>query len=209
MTPIERAKIKQDARDILGVGAHASETELRAAWKRRAFEVHPDRHAGDDRAFQEVRMAYEYLSGETDVPPEKPEHPGTAPAPAPSARAMRRAAIKTRLVELGALASELGAADPASPDVADHIPAAMRRKGRAVTYIIEGELSEGTNRITIPLPKSGKAKGPRSTVVSFSSPRAGAGKIEVPDSIRESSFPDARRVRLQFSPEGERHRGEG
>lgn len=44
--------------ETLGVGARATEIEIRRAYRLRALETHPDR-GGSDAAFREVRAAYE------------------------------------------------------------------------------------------------------------------------------------------------------
>ena len=43
---------------LLGVGRDATEVELKAAYRRRALETHPD-HGGDDASFRRVVRAYE------------------------------------------------------------------------------------------------------------------------------------------------------
>ncbi|HUQ07086.1 MAG TPA: DnaJ domain-containing protein [Kofleriaceae bacterium] len=57
------AQPQDDPYALLGVEAHASDAELRRAWRRRAFEHHPDR-AGPDAAatFKRISAAYELLS---------------------------------------------------------------------------------------------------------------------------------------------------
>jgi len=49
---------------ILGIRATASLDDIRAAYRRRAKETHPDLHgSNDDAAFRKVRWAYEWLTG--------------------------------------------------------------------------------------------------------------------------------------------------
>ncbi|MCA9614183.1 MAG: DnaJ domain-containing protein [Myxococcales bacterium] len=47
-------------REVLGVGKDASLDEVKAAFRKRAFETHPDR-GGDPEEFREVHEAYERL----------------------------------------------------------------------------------------------------------------------------------------------------
>ena len=47
--------------EVLGVLPGASQEVIRAAYKRRALEVHPDR-GGSDEAFRKVQDAYEQLA---------------------------------------------------------------------------------------------------------------------------------------------------
>ena len=49
------------ARHLLGVSAAVGEKELRAAWRKRARAVHPDRPGGDKHEFQALSDALECL----------------------------------------------------------------------------------------------------------------------------------------------------
>ncbi len=51
------------AKATLGVSPGATPEEVRAAYRRRAFETHPDRAAGSAAAFQAVAEAYRVLAG--------------------------------------------------------------------------------------------------------------------------------------------------
>ena len=50
--------MSQSAYALLGVSRSGSEDEIRAAYKRRALETHPDK-GGDPETFRSVRKAYE------------------------------------------------------------------------------------------------------------------------------------------------------
>lgn len=51
-----------EARRILDVDAAASEDEVKAAYRRKAKEHHPDTDSGDEETFKKVSRAYEALS---------------------------------------------------------------------------------------------------------------------------------------------------
>lgn len=61
----QTATVSRNYYERLGVSATATEAEIRAAYRRRALECHPDRHPNDPHAetrFKEITVAYEVLS---------------------------------------------------------------------------------------------------------------------------------------------------
>lgn len=63
MTPIERVQRRAEAARRLGVSIYTPADVLKAKWRKRAFEAHPDRNGGSDEAFKELQLAYEILAG--------------------------------------------------------------------------------------------------------------------------------------------------
>jgi type IV secretion system protein VirD4 len=56
-----RGMNRSDALDILGLKEGATQDEIRAAWKTRVNQVHPDKPGGSTRLTQQVNEAYDYL----------------------------------------------------------------------------------------------------------------------------------------------------
>ncbi|MEE9276734.1 MAG: DnaJ C-terminal domain-containing protein [bacterium] len=78
------AEAKEKALEALGLPPGAAQEEVRRAFRRLAFDCHPDRHAGDpdmERRFKELSGAYRLLTGgaarEGGAKPAAPS--GTAP----------------------------------------------------------------------------------------------------------------------------------
>jgi hypothetical protein len=66
---------RSDAEKVLGLGPGATPAQVKAAYRARATQFHPDKHSGDPAAevlFRMIRDAYEVLR----VPPEAPPEPG-------------------------------------------------------------------------------------------------------------------------------------
>ncbi|MBI2851239.1 MAG: molecular chaperone DnaJ [Chloroflexi bacterium] len=55
---------KRDYYEVLGINRDASETEIKAAFRKLAFQYHPDKNRGDgaEEKFKEINEAYEVLS---------------------------------------------------------------------------------------------------------------------------------------------------
>jgi len=68
--------------EILGIEEGAGKEDIKKAYRKKAFELHPDRHEGDEemkRRFVEASAAYNFLSAEAEEKPkrvraEKPGH---------------------------------------------------------------------------------------------------------------------------------------
>jgi len=53
-----------EARETLGLGPEADESEVRRAYREKVKDVHPDTEGGDEERFKEVTRAYERLMDE-------------------------------------------------------------------------------------------------------------------------------------------------
>jgi len=60
--PPRRGMSRQQALDTLDLDADASEDDVKAAYRERVKETHPDSKTGDEEAFKRVNRAYERLS---------------------------------------------------------------------------------------------------------------------------------------------------
>ena len=184
------AQTKAQALETLGGDPSASEAQIRDAWRTLAFKTHPDRCNGSDTEFVRINAAYELIRKE-----------GRSPMQAQTRS--RRPAGQTRSGELSPdvetlCRNELAEKAPKQAAAADHVAAAVRRKGRRVTYIIRTPLSEGSNRVALPTGELEDNRKVKPQVVTFASDTAGQGQVIVPDTLRESMFPGARSVRILF-----------
>ena len=75
-------RLAVDPHAVLGVGPFASPLEVRAAYRRIAFLVHPDR-GGTDELFRVVATAFEVLSGTSPRRIRRPRPPSSPPSSPP------------------------------------------------------------------------------------------------------------------------------
>lgn len=54
---------RREAADVLGVPVDADDDQIRAAYRDRAKDLHPDAEGGSEEAFKRITAAYERLSG--------------------------------------------------------------------------------------------------------------------------------------------------
>jgi len=109
--------MEADHYDLLGVPRHASEGDIRKAFRRLVLDCHPDRHPGDATAeerFKRISLAYSVLSD----------------------RAQRREYDLT-LLEREALFDAAVAARQAPPPEPETAPAARRARRSRTVYVFE------------------------------------------------------------------------
>lgn len=196
MSPQSRLRLVSEARGILGVPDDASELELKLAWKKLAFEMHPDRGHGTNDQLANINAAYSLLceqaSSSEPVPSEFKETSAATPVrPRPSVTAR----VSSFGAEQQAACAELVKEEAEGHG---HIAIAVERRGRKLTYVVETELCEGTNRVAMP---SGVLIDPRNLEfksLAFKAGEAGAGNLILPDEITAEMFPGASQVVVRF-----------
>jgi len=200
-SPIEKLRARSDAYAMLGLHEDAGPGEIHAAWRRVAFEVHPDRNGGDPAAFARAKAAYDLIA------PSPARAGGRASA---GARTGARPRVTTRYAPLSpeaiaacrALLCEAEAGRPADPcamAATDHVPEAIRRHGRSLTYLVPTVLTAGVNRVALPTAVLEDPRRVKPRVLTVRAARSGAGEVRVPDRQRERLFPGARSVHIRFA----------
>ncbi len=220
MSPFERVLARAEALSVLGVSHHADGEEIRAAWRKLAFESHPDKNGGKAADFERIRAAYEFLQTGT-LPVKEPEAPAASevrpkrpdiPRPKLTKRvedleqdvvAECRAALKKREgQEMPAANSEAEPAentkDGRKLTSKDHLPVSISRLGRSLTFLVSNPLKKGVNRIALPTNVLETNRDTEPRVLSFFSHDEGPGVILVPDAVAQQVFPGARRVQIRF-----------
>jgi len=204
MSPIEKVTARSAALDALGLSSAASPEDIRNAWRRLAFNTHPDKMAGEATAFLTAKAAFEYLGGKgkTFGAPGKWE-PAFEDGPAGAERHPRpRPGIVAQTETLGKDDIASGRAllenDPVE-GATDHVVEALERKGRSLVYMVPGAAGAGLNRVALPAAILSGCRGKvRPTVVTFDLLGASADEYVVADETRHAMFPGAREVRIRF-----------
>jgi len=213
MSPIERVRARADAYAELGVAQSADSSEIRAAWRRLAFERHPDRPDGDYKEFVRAKAAYDLLqSDEADADVRHAAWSGARPAHRPRVRSRVvplseaavsacRAALESQTAAAAGRPGETSLAPDRAPDgeAPDcHVPQATLRQGRLLVYLVSTPLVPGLNRVALPtaLLKDNRRVEPR--VLTVRSAGGGSGEVTLPDHVCARMFPGARGVSIRF-----------
>ncbi|WP_343080013.1 J domain-containing protein [Ostreiculturibacter nitratireducens] len=225
MSPIEKSRAKSVALKALGLGLYANDVEIRDAWKRIAFETHPDRNGSTHAEFARAKAAYDFLRNgandenfledETSVSG-RSSRSGIAKRPRITTRTVPLSASEAaecqailaaqacalvngenaHVVDLDAGGSHAGHSSGASTD---HVPEAVQRHGRHLTYVVRTPLVRGTNRVAVPTALLEDIRKVKPMIVRFLSFKSGPGEIRVPEEVLSNVFPGARIVDIRFS----------
>ena len=203
MSPIQKARAVSEAQITLGVSVDASEREIHNAWKRLAFELHPDRGGNDGGALAKVNAAYSLLK-KRGMQCVANSNTASNPGPQSRTRPIRpRSVIQSMPIKVSKIDPETRTAcielvknEPAGHG---HVADEIERVGRKVTFIVHSELAEGVNRVAVPIPDFGDGRKPTQTSVAFRSSKAGPGTLDLPASIKDKVFPGTTSVRFRFS----------
>ncbi len=84
-------------------------------------------------------------------------------------------------------------------DPKDHVPQAIRRRGRRLSYIVTTPLGKGANRVALPTGELVHKRNVDPKMVNIESATEGSGTYEVPEKVRTHLFPGANQVRIHFA----------
>lgn len=209
---------------ILGLSNKATQKDIRAAWRRLVFEMHPDRGVGTDADLAKINAAYAFMR---ELPARETDERRDAPGPKSPARRRStgpssprgRPEVKTKLETVSTEAKDICEALFENRDVATslerpigsqpedinvddghkHVPGIIRRTGRRLSFLVDANLEEGENAVSLPTGNLSDGRKVNPKVVTFSAFKRGPGQIEVSEEMRKDLFPGARSVKIHFA----------
>jgi len=201
MTPYDRIAERAQAFTLLGVHAAANKSEIRRAFKKLAFEKHPDRNPGAAKEFARISEAYNYLCSNAKALG-IPDGPAAKPAVKPTARraTVSRPTVKSEEIqfdqstiqECQEMLQHCGATG------ASHVATSVTRYGRHLSYYVEHALPDGLNEVAIPTGLLVDSRHVIPKVVAFDSSQAQNGCLEVDLDQFADEFPGARTIKIRF-----------
>ncbi len=205
MSPIDRINSRNLAFETLGLSLSATRADLKRAYRKLAFSKHPDRNPEAGNEFARITEAYKYICdhadelGIQDVP-----EPANDPEPADVSvrpRRVSRPSLKATEQEFDARAqADCEALLVACEEESNgHVPSAVYRMGRTLTYFVPTPLLKGRNAVALPTGMLSDARKTLPKLIAFEFRDAPGGCFEVPADTCERHFPGAREIRIRFA----------
>ena len=191
MTPIERISARSKALATLGMAGNPTRSQLRKAFRRLAFERHPDHGKGSAEEFARISEAYNFLFATA----EDDSRPVSRPANRVSRPTVR---VSETEFDESALAACRAVLDTAGAAGASHVATRLHRKGRMLTYFVPTAAAEGLNLVALPTGDLVDTRVVRPRQVDVWSGDLCGGSYDVPAQICARDFPGARSVRISF-----------
>ena len=193
MTPIERLSEKSQALSALGVSKSATIVDIRAAYKRRALEVHPDHGNGSDEEFSTVSQAYHFLK-------DNAEELGILDSPLRPRPVSRRPSVRPCETQFSDdILAECRACLDDETDTSSHVSTMLHRIGRQLTYFVPAAPSNGMNKVAVPTGEIVDSRRAVPQVVPVPTNEISGGVYNVPGEICDVLFPGARSVQIRFA----------
>lgn len=206
MSPIDRVAQRARAFTVLGVSASATVDDIRQAYRKLAFDKHPDRNPECSEEFARIAEAYRFISdnaAELGIKAAPAANRSAEPAVTP--RTVSRPRINPRikatettfdnetLDECQALLDAEG-----GPGTL-HVATAVYRVGRNLTYYAPTGLAPGRNEIVVPTGMLNDSRRVLPKIIAFEAVEATGGLFQMDLSECEEHFPGARSIKIRFA----------
>ena len=202
MTPIERISQRAQAFTVLGVSASATKDDIRKAYRKLAFEKHPDRNPDTTEEFARIAEAYRFVSDNADaLGIKEAATPAPPPAASESPRRVSRPQVpasETRFDDATLAECEALMEDEGGPG-ALHIATAVYRVGRSLTYFVPTALANGRNEVAVPTGMLTDTRHVLPRIIAFDRCETAGGLFEMPREYCDAYFPGARSIQIRFA----------
>lgn len=197
MSPIDRVSLRSQAFSTLGVSKSATRSDIRSAYRKLAFEKHPDRHPESANEFSRITEAYRTIcenAGEFQIPEKTQDE-----QPVSARRVSRPVVTATETTFDDITITQCKEALKDAPEgTTVHAATAVYRKGRYLTYFVPGKLGKGTNVVAVPTGMLHDSRHVLPKTLQFEHQDARGGHFDMPEDTCAEHFPGARRVQIRF-----------
>jgi len=200
----KQSDFSSEALDALGLSEDASPTDIQKAWRKIAFECHPDRNPEALDTFVAAKEAYDFLTNALSPQELGKRQPKPEEKVEPKKHFSRLHMRVERLTDnvLGeckeALEKAMAKQLPGDGPTKAHLATEVHRKGRKLVFVVRDSLYEGINRVAVPTGLLQDNRRAMPKVLLFRSKKTVEREIELPEALREEVFPGARSVRIMF-----------
>lgn len=202
MTPIDRVTQRAQAFTVLGVAASASRDDIRQAYRKLAFDKHPDRNPETSEEFARITEAYQFVTDHADelgiVEPDAHERAANSTStPRPGVKRPTLQASQKKFGPVTIAECQKLLEDEGEPG-AWHVATEVYRVGRNLTYFVPSKLEKGRNEIAFPTGMLADSRRPMPRIIAIDSSEASGGFYKMDDDICAEHFPGARSIQIRF-----------
>ena len=201
MSPIERMNQRAQAFSVLGLSPAATLSDIRNAFRKLAFETHPDKNPDAGVEFEKISSAYRYLNDNADGLKIPPGEGRARPArPQTTGRTVSRPTIKANETDFDETTRRecQDMLDQVGGEGKKHVASSLYRIGRHLTYAIEGAAEKGRNEVAIPTGFLEDSRKVMPRVIAFLSKEMKGNSFELLPETCAEHFPGARSITLKF-----------
>lgn len=202
MSPINRISQRAAAFTILGVEASATREDIRRAYRKLAFEKHPDRNPNTENEFARISAAYQFINENADelgirsVP--EPEV-ASRTAKVVSRPRPRVQSAETRFDEKSLQECNELLDTEAEEESTLHTAVSVYRTGRKLTYLVPSSLKPGINEVAVPTGMLVDSRHVMPKIIAFDALEARNGLFEMDEAQCRAHFPGARCIQVRFA----------
>lgn len=202
MSPIDRISQRAAAFTVLGVSASATKEDIRKAYRKLAFDKHPDRNPDAKSEFARIALAYKFINEHADelgIASGTKDNAEDASArkvvsrPRPRVQSAETRFDQDTMKECTELLETEGGPG------ALHTAVSVYRTGRKLTYFVPTALQPGRNEVAVPTGMLVDSRHVMPKIIAFESIEANNGLYEMDDAQCNAHFPGARSIHVRFA----------